>query len=193
MALKRITAPTVDLVALAEIKQHCRVDHSDDDTILGFYVKAAISHLETRKGIMGLAFMQQVWELTYDAFPCDKLMIPLRPVISVDSVEYIDATTGAYVLWADTNYTVDLSSDNAWIAPVDSWPTPRSAMNAVKITFKAGFGDTADKVPESIRIAVMLLAAHWYENRETVGPATDMAHVPFAVDAMTNQWREITV
>jgi uncharacterized phiE125 gp8 family phage protein len=193
MGLKLLTAAAIDVVTLAEIKQHCRVDHTDDDALLPIYVRAAVSHFETHRGMMGLCFGQQTWELYYDTFPIDGLEIPLRPLISVDSVEYLDPTTGAYVAWPSaSNYTVDTASYRGWVAPVTTWPTPKDAINAVKITFKAGFGNTNAAVPDSIRLAVMMLAGHWYENRETVGD-TSMKEIPFAVDALIGQWREITV
>lgn len=192
MALKLITPAEVDVVTLAEIKAHVRVVHNDDDATLTSLVKAAVSHFEVHTGILGIAFGQQSWELYYDEFPCGSLQIPLPPLISVASVEYLDPVSGLYVVWASSNYSVDAISRPGWVVPIDDWPTPKDAVNAVKVTFTAGFGATNAAIPESLRLAVMMLAAHWYQNREGLGSASDMAALPFAVDALVAQhklWR----
>jgi uncharacterized phiE125 gp8 family phage protein len=168
MALKRIVAPTLMPISLSEAKAHCRVDHTDDDTIIGLYIQAAVDHTDAGTGLLGRAMINQTWELTHDAFPCGPLKIELGPLQSVSSVQYIDPVTGLYVTWPGSNYQVDLASYEGWIAPIDSWPTAKDAMNAVKIVFIAGYGDAAANVPANVRAAMLMLVGHWYQNRESV-------------------------
>jgi uncharacterized phiE125 gp8 family phage protein len=194
MALKLLTPPlaTNDVVSLAEIKQHCRVDHSDEDALLATYVKAAVSHFENHTGMIGVTLGQQTWALYCDSLPCEGLEIPLRPLIAVDAFEYLDPAAGIYVTWPTLNYTVDLFSYRGRIAPVADWPVVKDVINAVKITFKAGFGSSNADVPVSLRVAVMQLAGHWYQNRETTSDMS-LKELPFAVEALISQWREIRV
>jgi uncharacterized phiE125 gp8 family phage protein len=48
---------------------------------------------------------------------------------------------------------------------------------AITVRFIAGYGDTADQVPERIKQAILMLAGHWYETR-------DMGGVPGEIKAM---------
>jgi len=52
-------------------------------------------------------------------------------------------------------------------------PAPDAVAQGVAIEFTAGFGHTAADVPAPIRQALLLLIAHWFENREPAitGPA----------------------
>jgi uncharacterized phiE125 gp8 family phage protein len=193
MALKLITPSTVEVVPLALAKSHFRVDHSDDDAIIQTYIKAAIAHIEGYSGIGNVTLGQASWEQYHDAFPCDALKLLQRPVISIDKVEYLDETTGLYVLWPSSNYSTDVVSFHGWVAPIDSWPIPREAINAVKITFKAGFGNTTESIPDDLRVAVLLLAGHWYQNRESVGSANELVELPFTVRSLIGKYREIIV
>lgn len=190
LTLKLKTASTIDVVTLAEIKTQCHVDHSDDDAYLVSLVAAAVSHLETRNGILGVALGNQVWELYADYFPCDALKIPLPPIFSVDEVAYIDPVTSAYVVWPTINYQVDDKAFHGWVKPVNSWPEPKDAMNAVRVTFTAGFGVSNDKIPASLRHAVKILAAHWYENREAVVVGMTSQNMEYALLPLISQWRE---
>jgi uncharacterized phiE125 gp8 family phage protein len=40
---------------------------------------------------------------------------------------------------------------------------------AITVRFVAGYGATADTVPQTIKQAILLLVAFWYETRETGG------------------------
>lgn len=190
MALKLKTPPAVDPVSLEEAKKHCRVDWNDDDALIGLYIKAATAHCDGNRGVLGRAIVNQQWELYYDAFPCGPMQIPLGPLVSVDSVEYVDATTGLYVTWAGTNYAVDLASFEGWISPVDAWPTPRETMNAVRVTFTAGHG--AD-VPADIKAMLLMLIGHWYQNREAVVVGSPANSMPLTFESLLTTIRKITI
>jgi len=45
-------------------------------------------------------------------------------------------------------------------------------------------------VPESVRLAILMLVAHWYDNRGVVGQVKDEMH--FSVTALLNPYRYIT-
>jgi hypothetical protein len=53
----------------------------------------------------------------------------------------------------------------------------------ITVTVTAGFAET----PEPIVMAILLLAAHWFGNRETVGP--NMSELPFTVAALLAPYR----
>jgi len=91
------------------------------------------------------------------------------PLQSVTSIVYVD-TAGAPQTWNAANYVVAAPMAPAAgfgrIQPAygQSWPSARSeTLDAVTITFKAGYGDAGKDVPSDIRAAIMLLIRDLYD------------------------------
>lgn len=190
MPLVLQTAPTTEPVTTAEAKTHLRVTISDDDTYIGTLITVARRHVET---ITGRALINQTWDYFLDNFPPgDKIVIPLPRLSSVTSVKYTDKDN-VQTTFAASKYIVDTNNEPGQIvlAYGESWPTftPRP-INAVEIRFVAGYGSGAANVPEGIKQAMLLLIAHWYENRE---PVTDMnmKEIPETVNALLWPYRVI--
>ena len=61
------------------------------------------------------------------------------------------------------------------------WPQPGKAANGVEIDFTAGYGALATDVPAPLREALLLLIAHWYENREPIAVGAPEMLVPGTV------------
>lgn len=182
MALKLITPP-LPFVTTAEIKKHVRAEYfQDDDAYLDECVAAAIDHIDGKDGWMGRAFAAQTWDLVLDKFPVDGIRIPLPPLQSITYVRYVSPVTGLEVTLTDgTDYTVDTYSEPGWIVPgASGWPTPMDTVNAVRVRFIAGYSE----VPVAVKRAVKLLAAHYYENRESVVLDARPTVLPQAVDAL---------
>lgn len=119
--------------------------------------------------------------MVLDAFPTDGIRIPLPPLQSVTYVCYVHPDTGLETtLTADVDYSLDLFSEPGWVMPGDNgWPATMDTFNSVRIRFVAGYAT----VPAAIKRAVMLLAAHYYENRESVTFEKPTV-LPQAVDAL---------
>ena len=66
MALIRITAPATEPIDLATAKLHCRVDGTDEDTLIAALIVAAREQAEHETG---RALVTQTWEQVHDAFP----------------------------------------------------------------------------------------------------------------------------
>jgi uncharacterized phiE125 gp8 family phage protein len=191
MALKRLLPRAEMPITLAQARQHCRVDHSDEDAIIQVYMEAAVDHIEGNRGALGYALVNQNWELTYDDFPCEGLEVPLGPLVSVTSIEYANPT-GVMTLWDSGNYQVDASREG-WIVPVDGWPATRETMNAVKIVFVAGHGPAAADVPADIKMALLHLVGHWYENREAVNITNLSFEIPLTFKSLIGMIRKQSV
>lgn len=174
MALTLVSAPRADPVSLADIKAHLKIDTALEDALLLRYLQAAMGRLEGRDGWLNRAFITQEWDWTLDTFPAGAfLAVPLPPLQSVTSIQYID-TNGIVQTLPPTDYTVDTRNQPGWIAPAYgvSFPSTRAVFNAVTIRFVAGYGDGPDSVPEPIRIALLGMVADVYEHRslETSAP-----------------------
>jgi uncharacterized phiE125 gp8 family phage protein len=185
--LTLVTGPTAEPVSLAEVKDHLRVSESDNDGMLASYLLAARSHVES---ICGLALMQQTWDLSLDRFPCslrNPIIIPRSPAQSITSVQYVDAN-GSPQVWSSSNYALDTKSMPSRLLPVygQPWPTAQIVANAVTVRFVAGFGSS---MPEPIRHAILLLTAHFNENREPVNVGNIVTSIPMSADALLAPYR----
>ena len=164
MALKLTTAATVPAVTLAEAKAHCRVEVSDDDTLLTAMIVAATDAAEQ---MTGRALMAQTWKLTLDAFPC-ALALTRLPVQSVTDLSYVDSA-GVVQSLDPSLYALDNLDDfgPAYVIPAYglTWPQSRSQANAVQLSFIAGYSSAA-AVPEPFKSWIKLQVGAMYEHRE---------------------------
>lgn len=184
MGTVQTVAPSTEPVTVAELKLHCRVEHSADDDLFTALGKAA---RETVEAETGRQLVTATWRQDLDEFPLCPIKLRHPPLISVTSVVYTDANGDTQTLDA-SDYQVDTSSVIGTVAPaVDSvWPTTQAyKLNAVRITYQAGFG-AASAVPESIKAAIKLLVGHWYENREAAQDKR-LEMMPMGVQALIVQ------
>jgi uncharacterized phiE125 gp8 family phage protein len=188
MSLTLVTGPLQEPVSLAEAKLHCRIDHDDEDAYVLGLIRAAREMIETWTH---RAMVTQTWDQKGDAFPCGAIVLPIAPVSAVTSITYLD-TAGAMQTWSALNYLTDLPSgpkaQKARVTPGHgvSYPITYGVMNAVTVRFVAGYGAVGALVPMGLRQAIVLLVAHWYQNREAVvvsvgGTATPL---PSGVEAL---------
>ena len=116
------------------------------------------------EGYQNRAFITQTITLTLDKFP-EVFEVPMPPLISVTSIEYIDPA-GVQQTLASSVYDVDTNSEPGRIAlaHAQSWPGIRGDINSVEVIYQAGYG-VAAAVPETVKQAIRLLIVHYYENR----------------------------
>jgi len=181
MRLELLTPPATEPVTLAEVKTRLRIDDATDDAGVTRLIASATKHAES---ITRRAFVTQSWALTLDAFPCGSISLPLPPLQSVEEISYIDST-GATVVLPTTEYLVDKNGMIGMIhrAYQKQWPTTRAQPMAVRIKFTAGYG-AAGAVPSDLASAMMLLIAHWDQNREPVVVGTIVSSVPLSVESL---------
>ncbi len=69
-----LAAPAVEPLTLAEVKRWLRVDHADDDGLIGSLIKGARERIEARTG---RAVIAQPWRIVLDRWPeADSLRFP---------------------------------------------------------------------------------------------------------------------
>lgn len=180
------TAPAAEPVSLTEAKLHCRVDTDDEDDLLTMLVAAARQYVER---LTGRALITQTWRLTLDCFPygCRPVIrLPRGKTSSVTSITYVD-TEGTTTTLAADQYRVNMDGEPARIEPAYGvvWPTTRDVLEAVKVTYVAGYGAAGSAVPEALRQAMLLLVGHWYANREAVVTGTIATPLQLTVEALT--------
>ncbi|MEL7027677.1 MAG: head-tail connector protein [Pseudomonadota bacterium] len=191
MALKLVTPPGVEPVSLAEAKAHARIDHADEDTYVSGLIVAARRLAEARTG---RSFISQTWRLTLDAFPPgDEICLARGPVQSVAYVKTFDADDIESIL-DPARYVVDGESRPPRIVrkPELSWPFVGRAAEGVEIQYVAGYGAAASDVPEELRQAILMLTAHFYEQREILSE-NRLYEAPGAIDALLAPYAPVRI
>lgn len=183
MTLQLVVPPAANIITVAQAKQHCRVDHADDDDYLAGLIDACEAQISGSDSWMGRALVTQTWDLYLDAFPAREIKVPLPPLQSVVSISYYDPAGDPQVV-ASTNYQVDVASQPGWIVPDAgfSWPSTLDAANAVIVRFIAGYG-AADDVPEAIRAALKMMVEELYDKR------AQAAAIPVAAKHLLGPYR----
>lgn len=176
MGLTLTSAPAAEPLTLAEAKLHCRVDGTDDDTLITALIVAARRLAEQQTG---RALMTQSWKQTFDAFPAAAIALDLPPLVSVQSVKYYDGDGNLQTL-ATTAYTVHTSAQIGLIAPAygTTWPATQARLEAVEVAFTAGYGAAA-AVPQEVKQWMLLQVGHWYANRESVNVGNIVNEMPY--------------
>lgn len=188
MTLARITPPAGEPVTLAEMKTHMRVTHDSEDSLINNLIKAAREEVEQATG---LALISQVWRLYLDDWPeCGVVLLQRTPVISLDAIAvFNDAGTASSLPLSA--FDIDRISRPARLALLDVAPAPAQALNGIEIDFTAGFGPTGVDVPDGLKRAIMLLAAHWYEHRGPDLFARESAPWPASFDRILSRYRRV--
>lgn len=191
----RVTPPAETPVSVAECKSHLRVDHSDDDTIIGMFLNAAVARIDGRAGILGRCLVTQTWRLDLACWPRTSLQrLPFCDVSAISSVQYSDTS--------NVEQTVDsalyqLHADElgglVWFRSAFTAPSLYDdRLDPVRITFTAGYG-AASAVPYDIKAAILLMVGDFYDNREdtVVGAGLDARPLPRGVDALLAPHRRV--
>jgi len=174
-------------VTTSEAKDWLRLDIADDDTMIGGLLLAATHYAETFTG-RTLVTATKYHYLTGWEYPIE---LPEFPLVSVTSIKYIDPD-GVEQTLAAALYDVDTVIEPGCVrlGYGDSWPALRGDENGITITYVAGYGAAAD-VPDGLKVAIKMMVANWYENREAVSEGQKLSPVPMAVEMLLWQYRHV--
>jgi uncharacterized phiE125 gp8 family phage protein len=189
----RTVAPTLTPVSLEEAKDHVgAAEYDDDNRKIEGYIDAAVAYLDGYSGILGRALITQTWKVNLCGWPCDGIRLPLGPVQSVTAVKYYNSANSQETLSA-ANYALYTDALGPFIGWLYGYSVPSlySRADAIEVTFVAGYGDEPKDVPAPIRRAILMIAGHWYENREAVNVGQPLTEVPLGVTALLGPYRQV--
>lgn len=159
--LTRVSAPSA-VVMTDEVKRQINISHNRDDLLISGFVEAATEYLDGTVGILGQYLGSQQW-LFKDAGFSDPIRLPIGPLISVDSVKYLDDSMVEQTVPSTDYYAhEDALGPYIKILPGKSWPSVFARDDAVRVTFTGGHS----QIPAPIRSAIYMLVAHLYAHRE---------------------------
>lgn len=179
------------MLSVAEVKNHLRIDVSDDDALIGVLIDVVTSRLEDHTD---RKFITQGWDIYFQSFSYPKrdapwwdgtregsisslydwvseLVLPFGPVQQNDPVDFFVRTyteDGVPTVYDPINYTVDTIGPHGRIVLKTGSMWPQDILrrtNGIKISAVFGYGDTAAEVPAPIKQACLLTVAKLYENR----------------------------
>ena len=159
------TTPSQPLVA-GDLRTHLRLNDQGEDTQLTEFLAAAVERFEddTRRPVLSTTYRQYLTK-----WPADlSIVLGRGGVTSVTAVKKYaaDGTTTSDV----TGYLADLKTAPVRVVLPDapdeletSAGVPLQTVGYVE--FVAGWANAA-AVPKAVLVAIKMLAAHWYEQRE---------------------------
>lgn len=175
MSLRQTVPPSRSVVEYTDLAAQLRIGGSDEGVLLSELLGVATRHCEA---LTWRQFLTATWVYKLDRFPCEReLYIPRPRLQATDfSVQYVDGN-GVTQTWDSEDYQLDTDTEPGRLSPAygTTWPTTRCVLNAVRITFKAGYGDP-EHVPAPIHHAIKILAGFLFENR-----GVDASQAPPAV------------
>ncbi len=190
MALQLRSGPVIEPVSMADMKNFLRVDSSDDDVLIASLITAARIYIETS---IGKILITESWSYFKDRWPGNGIIhLPLSPLQSVEEIRLHDEE-GAYEVLEADDYEVDVVSPVPRIKLSQS-TTPSGlprTLNHVEVQFVAGYGSAEADVPADLRQALLILAAHWYEQREPIGFGGSFNEIPNTISAILSNYKPL--
>lgn len=164
MRLKLKTAPTAEPITLEEAKNYLKIETADDNVLINALITSArqLGEKCTRR-----AFITQTWQAFFDSVSAE-FEIPKPPLQSVESIKVLDEE-GNETTVDSSYYDVDKSENSPGRVKLKSgccWPTHRGFASFI-VEFKAGYGDAADSVPQLLKLRILQLIGHLYDNRDS--------------------------
>jgi uncharacterized phiE125 gp8 family phage protein len=175
--------PDLDaVISVADLKEHLRVDHSDEDTLIEAYRDAAIKWVEdycnTRLGDVTAVYHMDAFHTT---------TIPVAPVSAISSVTYLDQAGDSQTLGTGY-YWFDLKRQPARITFDNAPDVFDDTYNAVQVNMTIGYAEAS--IPTPIVHAVRLMAANLYEQRQPV-THSQMYEVPMGLHSILSPYRTV--
>ena len=189
MSVTLLVAPLVEPLSLVEAKHVLRVEHDDDDVLIGALIAAARNHVEamTRCGLL-----LQTWRISLDLWPRDGRIRPrLGPLRTVIAARVFDHVGEASAIDAES-FVVDAAA-GVIASPPFALPQPGRAHGGIALDVEIGFGEDADDVPPVLRQAIRGLLTHWYDNRGLIAIGGRVAMMPLSVHAMIASYRVLSL
>lgn len=186
-----ISPPVEDVVTLASLKQHLRIDHTDEDVLLEAMLASAIESLDGPAGDLNIAMVTQSWKVHLSCWP-DIIRLPLHPVSAITSIKFRD-TNNAQQTWPSSNYTLHSDALGSFIRYGYNVQPPSlyiDRLDNVEVEFVAGYGG-ADQVPAPLKAAILLLAADLYENRGSFVTGTIVTQIPLFIRRLTSRYNRV--
>ena len=189
MKSKVTTAPTIEPVTLAEVKDHLRITATNEDGLINTYIEAA---REIAEDITGRKFINQTLTGYVDNFGSGNvhgewwtgqktgtyfshilqgkgfIELDYTPVSSITQIDTVDRDNAETTYSSDNYYLENYDNDTPARVHLNdnaSIPSNIRDRNGIKVTYIAGYGSARSSVPMKLRHAIKMMAAELYNKR----------------------------
>ncbi|MFM7623148.1 MAG: hypothetical protein ACKO57_09275 [Alphaproteobacteria bacterium] len=206
---QRLEAPAVSAVALADVLSYLRLPTATPEvSLITHFMESAVQAVEL---YCGLGLIRQKWRFVthkwtirlpdrksfrgpdvlvrYPGCSIKEMKLARTPLISVDAVK-VAGTNGLMEDIAPALYQIESVGQSVFLrnAYGADLPNPTKDRFGIRVDATIGFGDTPSAIPATLRHAILVLVASYYENRGK--GYTDM---PQSVKTLLAPWREVNL
>ena len=190
MMLVEVTHVPLTALPVQEFKEHLRLgtgfaDDSQQDVLLESHLRAAVAAIEARTGKILIA-RDFRWDLTAWR-SAEQQVLPVSPVTEVTGITLIDRTGAERAVDPD-RWVLRPDQHRPALCPLGGELPAVPVGGAVRIALTAGYGAEWADLPRDLAQAVIILAAHYYQNRFA---AQDHAGLPEVVRALIEGYRNL--
>ena len=199
LSIRQLTAPSEVVVTLQEQKDFGRISGNAENTLIPIFIAAATRKAESY--VRG-GFIRRTWRQSEDAGERRDPLIVGRflfgeefeieidniQLVTVETVTFFDRDNNATII-PSADYRVGRTNDTQPGRVVFKLntilPTNTRYYTEYEIDYTAGYEDraTLDSIAPDIKLAIMVAAQRFYENRE------DMKDIPTEAKALLNPYR----
>ena len=167
-----ITPPALEPVSRIEAKEHLKVTTDAEDDLIDRLITTARQQVEKQ---IDKVLIDQTWKIYLNEWPATgQIILPVAPVTAVVNLRTWSQDDVAAII-DPAHYYADLLAGPQKLILRQSrlWLRPGRIANGIEIEVTAGFGPDGNAVPAPLRTAMLILIAHWFENRQADcdGPA----------------------
>ena len=173
--IEKTVDETFEALELQTLKDHLRMNTDDEDTLLGYYLTTAREMFQHKTGMQVCHAHFKMYLDQWSSI----IYLPLYPVMTIVSVLYGST--------AFTDYISNLKRTPARITPNSFPQLDQTISPKITIHFHAGYSNASD-IPQSVKTAIMLLAGHYYNQREAYGEV-DLKEVPLGFARICDKYR----
>lgn len=188
----RVIVPTEEeLISVEEFKQFVRVDLDEtaDDALMKMILESSIEFCES---YTGRSIALKTYEKVYKTL-CHSHVLEVRKgdITELLSLKKKDSSGSELEYDIDDfehyNYPqeseVNTKTDGTLIEMGTSSTRP------LVLTFKSGYTNTT--LPKNLKNGILMIASHWYENRETIKieEMTDVTQMPYGATTVLERYK----
>lgn len=186
---KITTQPTTEPVTVAEAAQQCRLTASDlaaDTNLTAELQRLIVAARKYAEGVVGKSLAEKTVTAVCDSFPAGNVIeLPVSTIKTLTSLSYKNEA-GASTDITNRVIVDDFSFPSRLVLKSSqSWPTETLyEVNPITIVYVA-----ADTTTGNIKAAMLLMIAHWFDNRAEVVTGQESFSIPFGAEALLGQER----
>ncbi len=189
MKIKQTTpvSSVVEPVELDDLRAHLDIEHNEEDSYLELLLKSARNIAEQHlDGIIAdREFVYSLSDFSHE------IELPLRPIdLDSISVAYTDPDGQEQTVSSFDYHSSDFGT-KIFPDPGETWPQTQDIKDAVRITFTAGYKTAHGEVPDDIKVAIMMIVATNYKQRENAIEGTIVSKVPLSSEYLLAPYRKI--